>query len=128
MRGVSEIDSICQIATVYIRNEDENMVMARIKKLLEFDNVDFWLVSGNIVHKEFDQRWRNISNQGEFIGGHHYAFEFIPENEIWISDLDKDTDCTMIHEYVERLLMMENHLSYEKLIELRLQQRVYIKA
>ena len=87
---------------------------ARMKKLLEFDNIDFWLVSGNIVHKEFDQSWKNSSNEGEFMGGHHYVFGFIPENEIWVSNLDKETDCTMVHEYVERLLMKENHLSYEK--------------
>lgn len=85
----------------------------RIKKLLEFDNIDFWFVSGDVVHEEFDKEWKNKSNRGEFIGGHHYVFKYIPENEIWVSNLDKGTDCTMIHEYVERLLMKENRLSYE---------------
>jgi predicted phosphodiesterase len=36
----------------------------RIKKLLEFDNIDFWLVSGDIVHTEFDKEWKNKSNRG----------------------------------------------------------------
>lgn len=95
--------------------------VARIKKLLEFDEIDFWLVSGNfwlvsgnVVHKEYDKSWKNISNRGEFIGGHHYVFNYIQENEVWISDLDKDNNCTIVHEYVERLLMKENHLSYEE--------------
>ncbi len=85
----------------------------RIRKLLEFDNIDFWLVSGDVVHKEFDQNWKSLSSLGEFVGGHHYVFKFIPEKEIWISDLDKETNCTIVHGYVEMLLMRESHLSYE---------------
>lgn len=85
----------------------------RIKRLFEFDSIMFWLVSGNIVHDTFDQRWKNTSNDGEYIGGHHYVFKFIPENEVWISDLDKETGCTMVHEYIERLLMKEHGLNYE---------------
>lgn len=88
--------------------------MVKMRKLLEFDNIDFWLVSGDMVHEKFDKEWKNKSNRGEFVGGHHYVFKYIPENEIWINDLDKETNCIMLHEYVERLLMKENHLSYEK--------------
>ena len=84
----------------------------RIKGIFKYDNIDFWLVSGNRVHSTFNKSWKNDKKEGEFIGGHHYVFDFIPDNEIWISDLDKETGCTMVHEYIERLLMKENGLKY----------------
>ena len=84
----------------------------KIKKIFTFDNIDFWLVSGNKVHSMFNPNWKNDKKEGEFIGGHHYVFGFIPENEVWISDLDKEIGCTMVHEYIERLLMKENGLKY----------------
>ena len=102
--------------------------VARVKKLFEFDDIDFWFVSGDIVHKDLDQRQKNPSNDGEFMDVHNYVFKFMPEQEIWISDLGEDTDCIMMHEYVERLLMVKNHLSYEKAHRVAAATQVYIKT
>ncbi len=85
----------------------------KIRKIYTFDNIEFWLVSGNIVHNIFDPNWKNDTGKGEFIGGHHYVFKYIPENEIWISNLDKETYSTAVHEYTERIIMKEQKLNYE---------------
>lgn len=54
----------------------------KIKKIFEFDKVDFWLVSGDRVHSMFDPNWKNDIGEGEFIGGHHYVFRYIPESQL----------------------------------------------
>lgn len=89
------------------------MKNVRIDKLLEFDDITFSLVSGDMVHNAFDPRWKNDKAEGEFIGGHHYVFEFIPKNEVWISNLDNEPNSTMVHEYTEMLLMRDERLNYE---------------
>ncbi len=50
-----------------------------------------------------------------FIAGHHYVFDYIDINEIWISDQvpEEDRDKVILHEYIERGLMAQNY-SYAK--------------
>jgi len=84
----------------------------KIKKIFEFDKIEFWLVSGDRVHSMLDSNWKNDLGEGEFIGGHRCVFKYIPENEVWISDLDKEIYSTATHEYIERLLMKEHEFNY----------------
>ena len=41
------------------------------------------------------------------MGGHHYRYKFIPENEIWIEQhqVEEDLAATMMHEITERITM-----------------------
>lgn len=88
----------------------------RIKMIEEHDGVVFWLVSGNKVHDVYDEGWLHSEKPSKhsYIGGHHYVFSYIPNNEIWISDLNKQPKKTIIHEYVERCLMKDRKMSYSE--------------
>lgn len=50
------------------------------------------------------------------LGGHHYRYDFIPEDEIWVENLPSkfDMEANLFHETYERLQMKENGLDYEK--------------
>jgi SPP1 gp7 family putative phage head morphogenesis protein len=49
------------------------------------------------------------------MGGHHYVYDFIPENEIWIEQdqVDEDILATECHEFAERLTMKYLGLDYD---------------
>jgi hypothetical protein len=49
-------------------------------------------------------------------GGHHYVYDYIPEEQIWIdySEAKKDSKCIKIHEFVERLVMKEMNVPYDE--------------
>jgi hypothetical protein len=58
---------------------------------------------------------RNNYNVDFTEGGHHYRFDFIPENEIWL-DLDvnvKEIKFVLLHELIERRLMKTKNLEYD---------------
>ena len=60
--------------------------------------VDIWLVRGRQVRRHLI---RNFT-----MGGHHYVYPQIPENEIWIDDHNYDERApTIVHEVDERLDM-----------------------
>lgn len=65
-------------------------------------------VDGNEVRTKYDSDYS--------LGGHHYRYSFIPEQEIWIENrLDtKESAYTLFHELVERTLMKERGYDYEK--------------
>jgi hypothetical protein len=81
-----------------MRNRDEHGDY-KIKKLEEIDGVTVWLVNGKAIrddcHIDFTE------------GGHDLVYEFIPENEIWISDevSAKERPYILAHEYNERCSM-----------------------
>lgn len=95
-------------------NMSENVISEnhKIKKIFEFDGIEFWLVSGNKVHSMFDHNWKNDIGEGGFTSGHHYAFKYIPENDIWVSDLDKEPYRVVVREYIEILLMRDENMSH----------------
>jgi len=47
-----------------------------IKKIGRRGHIDIWLVDGTKIRRDLDKEFTNF--------GHHYFFEFIPENEFWI--------------------------------------------
>ena len=86
--------------------------------------------------KENESRWKKVTGKagdakichvdGNYVrsnleieyclGGHHYRYDFIPEDEIWIENLPSkfDMDCNLLHEVYERLQMKKNGLGYEE--------------
>jgi hypothetical protein len=86
-------------------------------------DIEIWLVDGKYVRTNIDE---------EFIGGgHHYRYDFIPENEIWIEDNTREDEIInyLIHELHERHLMKHEGLEYdaahEKSSEVELYSRHY---
>lgn len=71
-------------------------------------DVKVWNVSG--------QRVRDLYKTDFIEGGHHYVYPWIPESEIWIDDFTdkKEKPQILVHEFIERKLMKEKHLSYNK--------------
>lgn len=66
-----------------------------------------WLVDGKKVR---DHILINFT-----MGGHHYIYNHIPENEIWIDDNNyKERAATIVHEVDERNKMKFKKLSYSK--------------
>lgn len=60
---------------------------------------------------------RNLYDVDFVMGGHHYRYDFIPEDEIWIDEaLDTESDkiSTIIHELLERYLMRDMGMPYEE--------------
>lgn len=55
-------------------------------------------------------------DQSFSVGGHHYVYPFIPEDEIWIEAglTGKDLSAIIVHELSEREIMKRLSLSYEK--------------
>jgi len=51
---------------------------------------------------------------GTWIGGHHLVFNYIPENQIWISNKlpKEERDRVILHEFTERALM-EKGMAYD---------------
>jgi hypothetical protein len=47
------------------------------------------------------------------LGGNHFKWPWIPEDEIWV-ELTRDIAKTVTHEIVERLNMKYLHMTYEK--------------
>lgn len=63
------------------------------------DDYSVYIVSGKQVRDK---------HHADFMGGgHHYAYNFIPKNEIWLEELEPTSEMHMIlcHEMVELLLM-----------------------
>lgn len=77
-----------------------------VYRLLRFDPpvdmspLTIWLVDGNSIRTDMEV---------DFIGGgHHFVYDFVPYNDVWI-DIDTgdiDTIFYLIHELAERALMM----------------------
>ena len=52
-----------------------------VKKYKKIGKITYWIVDGNYIRTNIDEDFTNY--------GHHYKFNFIPENELWI---DKERD------------------------------------
>ena len=94
--------------------QPKDLTSVKIEKIGEKEGVEIWKVSGDKVAARYSKDWKHEGSDGEhdYIGGHHYVFDYIPENEIWVSDLDETPDSTALHEFVERKAMKEDGLSY----------------
>ncbi len=84
----------------------EVMNMIHLKLLKVIDGVKIYLVDGELVRDRITIEYT--------MGGHHYRYPFIPEDEVWIDNaMDKDDiEATIIHEMHERTLMKYKGLSY----------------
>jgi len=69
------------------------------EKLDKFKVVEVWVVSGEAV--------RGLYFIDFTEGGHHFVYDFIPLNEVWIDDdlSPKERDFVILHELHERYLM-----------------------
>ena len=78
-----------------------------IGELTEDEQVIFKLVDGDKIRIEQDEEFR--------IGGHHYIYDFIPENEIWIESrmLDEDILAAKVRNSTERQLMKYFGFTFE---------------
>lgn len=80
--------------------------LVRVDIPVEVSPLEIWLVDGNSIRTEL---------YIDFIGGgHHYVYDFIPLNDIWI-DIDTgdvDTIFYAVHELAERA-WMKRGMPYE---------------
>jgi len=69
------------------------------EKLKQFEGVDVWVISGVLV--------RGLYFIDFTEGGHHFVYDFIPFNEVWLDDDLNPTerDFVLLHELHERYLM-----------------------
>jgi len=83
-----------------MRNDDEKKG-CKIEKLEDIDGCEVWLVNGKTV--------RNNYNIDFTEGGHDKVYDFVPPNEIWISDeiSAKERPYILAHEYNERCDMAQ---------------------
>ncbi len=99
----SEIEEFTEIATEAKKGLNK-------KCATEISGVKICTINGDYVRTE--------QKHIEFtMGGHHYVYEYIPEDEIWIdenlSGKPNDFEATILHENTERNLMKEAGLSYD---------------
>jgi hypothetical protein len=78
------------------------------KKLLrEKDGLSIYIIDGNYVRNNFEVDFA--------LAGHHYRWDFIPDNEIWVENTNSkfDIECAITHEITERKDMKDNGTDYE---------------
>lgn len=81
--------------------EDEEKESCKLEKLEDIDDVQVWLVNGKAVRDKYDIDFTE--------GGHDKVYDWVPENEIWISDeiSAKERPYILAHEYKERCSMLQ---------------------
>lgn len=78
-----------------------------IQKLADLESPEIWIVNGELVRDMFFIDFTE--------GGHHFVYDFVPYNEIWLdNDLTpKEREFVLLHELHERYLMFRG-LDYYK--------------
>jgi hypothetical protein len=71
------------------------------------NGVKMFIVDGKKVRENYHMDF--------LVGGHHYRYDFIPEDEVWIDDAmnDDEIEPTIFHELTERSLMKEKGMDYD---------------
>ena len=72
------------------------------------EGLDIWVVDGIFIRREV---------LSEFLyGGNDQVYDFIPKGEIWVDGSTDVTEAqyTILHEIVERNLMVEKKMSYDE--------------
>ncbi len=102
----------------------------KLKHLGTLDDVDVFVVDSAEVANQFDKRW-DKDNKEHVIGNQHYGefSDYIPENEVWISDLveQKDIKGVLFHELVERTSIKKYNIDYDTAHELSINIETYLK-
>jgi len=76
-------------------------------KIGKSEKIIIEFVDGQKVRDEYDQDFT--------MGGHHYRYDFIPENEVWIEkEKEEDMLATIVHELTERTAMKYLGEDYDK--------------
>jgi hypothetical protein len=72
------------------------------------EEVMVWLVDGNLVRSYYKIDYTE--------GGHGYVYPWVPKLEIWVEDGVDHRELPYItaHEYIERRLMRDAHLGYDR--------------
>jgi len=78
------------------------------KVKVDSDEIKSFLVDGEYVRDELSIEFA--------LGGHHYVYDFIPEDEIWLEPTEhtRDIEDNLAHECYERKLMKYDKLTYEE--------------
>jgi hypothetical protein len=73
-------------------------------------------VGNYIVYQVDDQYIRDCIDVDFVLAGNFARYPYVPEDEIWVSDLTKPSDYgpTLVHEAIETYLMTKYYLDYEK--------------
>lgn len=77
----------------------------------------FWSeCNGAKVYRVDGDHVRNDIEIDFVLGGHHYRYDCIPEDEVWIDEIPNKHDmlANLLHELVERELMKSRGWDYEK--------------
>ena len=79
---------------------------------IKSDNLTVWLVDAEKVRDQYKTDYLE--------GGHGYVYSWIPNNEIWIENgiHNKEIPFIILHEFVERTLMKDKHMKYNKAHEI----------
>ncbi len=98
----------------YPEEPAKDLSSVKVRKIADKDGVEIWMVSGDKVAARYSKDWKHSGSDGvhDYIGGHHFVFDYIPENEVWVSDLDERPEKTALHELVERKAMKEEGMTY----------------
>ncbi len=70
-----------------------------VRKILKAGNVDVHVINGRAVRDLYYIEFTE--------GGHHFVYDFVPENEVWLDDdlSAHERDYVLVHELHERYLM-----------------------
>lgn len=83
-------------------------IVSKIKGLTgPLDHVRILAIDGAVARKH---------DQSFSVGGHHYIYPWIPEDEIWIEAglSGNDLSAIIVHELTEREIMKRLHMQYEQ--------------
>jgi len=84
----------------------------KIEKLEDKDGIEVWLIDSQIAAQRYDPKWAGVGSS-KWIGSHHFVFEYVPLNEVWVSDQVpvEGRSKVITHEVTERALM-EKGMAY----------------
>jgi len=110
------------IERVLKEDNPEGQWKRKVLTLKRTDTVDVYIVDGDYVRDHFKDD--KLDNQGiQFaIGGHHFRYPFIAEQEIWLEitgahpeslSAEYDLSENFVHEDIERIYMKFMKLDYE---------------
>jgi len=107
--GPGEAYSVARKLEKYWRSKQPRKKEVR-KKLLgtTVDGKKVWLVDGNAVRSKYDVNFTE--------GGHHFRYDYIPEDEIWIDDdlVPSERPYVVAHESIEERVMRKYGVPYKR--------------
>jgi len=92
-----------------LKNQHHSQILDRVHvKLLKkySKKIQVWIVRGELVRDLFFIDFTE--------GGHHFVYDFVPTNEVWLDDnlTSSEIKYVLLHELYERNLMMTKGMSY----------------